>query len=65
MKLSKEMYPICPVCKKQLVAGAHMTSNDQRSIYCTSGSCNYYVAFEDLTTPVPSSEELLELEKGV
>ncbi len=33
-----------------------MTSNDSRSIYCTNGSCNYDVAFEDLTTPVPVSE---------
>ena len=52
-KLPKEMYPLCPKCKKQTVAGAHMTSNDSRSIYCTSGECNYDVPFEMLTTPVP------------
>lgn len=53
MKLPREKYPICPECGKQTVAGAHMTSNDNRSIYCTNAACNYDVAFEDLTTPVP------------
>ena len=45
-------YPICPRCFNKSVAGAHMTSDDSRSMYCTSGRCNYDVPFETLTTPV-------------
>ena len=47
-------YPICPKCKKQTVAGACLTSSEppKRSLYCTSGSCDYDVKFEDLTTPI-------------
>lgn len=45
-------YPICPRCFNRSVAGAHMTSNDRRSIYCTNGACNYDIPFEALTTPV-------------
>lgn len=43
---------MCPRCFNKSVAGAHMTSNGARSIYCTSGACNYDVPFESLTTPV-------------
>lgn len=49
----KTQYPICPRCNKQSVAAAHLTSDDSRNIYCTSGSCDYKVDFKDLTTPIP------------
>jgi len=45
-------YPLCPRCGTPTVAGAHMTSNDKRSLYCVNGNCNYDVAFNSLTTPV-------------
>ena len=47
-------YRICPRCKKQTVAGACMTSTEPptRSLYCTSGSCDYEAMFDDLTTPI-------------
>ena len=48
----KKEYPICPRCFNRSVAGAQMTSDGSRSIYCTSGRCNYDVPFETLTTPV-------------
>ena len=51
-KENNKEYPICPRCFNKSVAGAHMTSDGKRSIYCTSGSCNYDVPFETLTTPV-------------
>ena len=65
MKLPKEKYPICPECGEQMVAGAHMTSDDSRSIYCTNARCNYDVAFEDLTTPVPPPVESRHYERSV
>ena len=45
-------YPLCPRCETPTVAGAHMTSNDKRSLYCVNGNCNYDVAFDSLTTPI-------------
>ena len=49
-------YPICPRCHKQSVAGAHMISNDRRSLYCTEGNCSYDIQFEELTTPILRDE---------
>ncbi len=45
-------YPICPKCLTQTVAGAHMTSNNRRSLYCVNADCDYDIDFEYLTTPV-------------
>ena len=42
----------CPRCKTPTVAGACMTSNNKRSLYCVNGNCNYDVPFESLTTPI-------------
>lgn len=50
--VEKKEYPVCPRCFNCSVAGAHMASDNRRSIYCTNGYCNYDVAFETLTTPV-------------
>jgi RNase P subunit RPR2 len=52
-KLPRNMYPICPKCNRQMIVGAHMTSDNSRHIYCTSESCNYSVRFEQLTSPLP------------
>ena len=51
VKVKKE-YPLCPRCKTPSVAGAHMTSNGWRSLYCVNDNCNYDVRFEELTTPI-------------
>jgi hypothetical protein len=47
-------YPICPICLKQTVAGACLTSKEpyKRSIYCVNPECSYDVPFEVLTTPI-------------
>lgn len=50
--MEQKEYPMCPRCFNRSVAGAHMTSNDRRSMYCTSSAYNYDVPFETLTTPV-------------
>jgi len=61
----KKEYPLCPRCKTPSVAGAHLTSNNKRSLYCVNGDCNYDVPFESLTTPIKGYKSTKEVKKEI